>query len=996
MRHRSPARHRRALLASLAAAGLLGSLALTNGFAAETGAADSSGKPQDVRLLDTLTVPAGTTELGMPFGGLSGIDYDPRSGEYVAVSDDRSENGKARFYTLRLPLDGAEFADDKPDLDGLTVLADTTGEPFAPKAVDPEAIRWTPGGESLLWTSEGASSAGQPAFVREAATSGGYVRELPLPKAYAPVRSASGTLTAGVRNNQALEGLTLSPDGRKVATITENALVQDGPAAGLTVKSPSRLLLMDRQTGKPEAEHVYEVDPISDAPTAPLPAPVGTYAADRGVSEILAINETDYLTVERSFASGVGFSIRLYWTSTLGATDVNGKDALSGTEKPMPKKLLYDFTTSGTDADNVEGITWGPRLPDGSRSLVLVADDNFGFNGSVTKFHLLSVRSGLLAHRTPDVNGDGAVSAKDLAALPTAGPAGDLDGNGRTDAVDIRLWISYTRTFPTVQKQPATVDVQLLSFNDFHGNLEPPTGRDANLGSKLDPKSTPVGGAEYLAARLGQLRQGADTSLTVAAGDIIGASPFLSGLFHDEPTVESMEKLHLDVTSVGNHEFDEGTGELLRMQHGGCHPEDGCFIKDEPYNGAGFPWLAANVIDRTSGKPLLAPTWTKKVEGVKVGFIGMTLEGTPEVTGQSGIKSVRFLDEVRTANASARELRRQGVEAIVVLLHEGGVQAGSYGQCDGISGPIVDIAKNLDPAIDTVVTGHTHQPYICSLPDPAGNPRLITSASSFGRVVTETRLPVDRRTGDVVRDQVAAMNHLVTRTGAKDADQTAVIDKWKALSAPLANRVVGSVTADITRSETRDAESDLGNLVADAQLAATSAPERGGAQIALMNPGGVRADLVYPSSSGGEAPGEITYAEAFAVQPFAGSLVSVSLTGAQIERILEEQFNDSGARAPTLVLGVSKGLTYAFSRSAPVGDRIDPASIKLNGEPLRPGATYRVTANTFLAAGGDGFTTFAEGTDTVGGGDDIAALTDYLTANSPASPPGTDRVTELP
>ncbi|MEV6171436.1 esterase-like activity of phytase family protein [Streptomyces sp. NPDC051954] len=454
MCHKSPARRRRAFLASLATAGLLAGPALTNAFAAEA-EADRSRKSQDVRLLDTLTVPAGTTELGMPFGGLSGIDYNPRSGEYVAISDDRSENGKARFYTLRLPLDGAAFAEAKPALDGLIVLVDTTGEPFAPKAVDPEAIRWTPGGRSLLWTSEGASSAGQPAFVREAATSGGYVRELPLPKAYAPVRSASGTLTAGVRNNQALEGLALSPDGRTVTTITENALVQDGPAAGLTVKSPSRLLLMDRRTGEPKGEHVYEVDPISDAPTAPLPPPVGTYAADRGVSEILAINETDYLTVERSFASGVGFSIRLYWTSTIGAADVNGKEALSGTEKPMPmpKKLLYDFTTSGTDADNVEGITWGPQLPDGSRSLVLVADDNFGFNGSVTKFHLLSVRPDLLATRTPDVNGDGVVSAKDLAALPTAGPAGDLDGNGRTDAADVRLWISYTRAFPTTQKR---------------------------------------------------------------------------------------------------------------------------------------------------------------------------------------------------------------------------------------------------------------------------------------------------------------------------------------------------------------------------------------------------------------------------------------------------------------------------------------------------------------------------------------------------------------
>jgi hypothetical protein len=385
-------------------------VSFANGFAAESGA-DTAAKPQDVRLLDTLTVPAGTMEFGMPFGGLSGIDYASESGTYTALSDDRLENGKARFYTLRLPLDGAAFADDKPGLHGLTVLDDTNGEPFAAKAVDPEAIRRTPDGEGLLWTSEGASSSGQPAFVRAATTSGGYVRELPLPQAYAPVRSASGTLTAGVRNNQALEGLALSPDGDKAVTITENALVQDGPAAGLTAKSPSRLLVMDRRTGKPEAEHVYEVAR----------------------------------------------------TSTISATDVSGQEALSGSEKPMPKKLLYDFTASGTDADttdNAEGITWGPKLPDGSRSLVLVADDNFGFNGSVTKFHLLSVRSGLLANRTPDVNGDGAVNAKDLAAIRASGAAGDLDGNGRTDNGDVRLWISYTRAFPTVQKPPSTVDVR--------------------------------------------------------------------------------------------------------------------------------------------------------------------------------------------------------------------------------------------------------------------------------------------------------------------------------------------------------------------------------------------------------------------------------------------------------------------------------------------------------------------------------------------------------
>lgn len=374
----------RTLLGGLAAAGFLTTVLPASAVAA------ADERPAAVSLLDTMTVPAGTTGYGMPFGGLSGIDYDRRSGRYVAISDDRSENGEARFYTLRLPLRGGAFAE--PVVEGLTVLDDTDGEPFAPKAVDPEAVRWTPGGGSLLWTSEGASGSGQPAFLREATPDGAYVRELPLPESYAPVRDDAGKLVAGVRNNQALEGLTLTPDGRKAVTVTENALVQDGPAASLTSGSPSRLLVSDRRTGRPEDQYVYEVDPVSDAPTAPLPPPVNTFSSDRGVSEILALSSTDFITVERSFASGVGFAVRLYWTTTRGATEVSGERALTGTETPMRKKLLFDFTSSATDADNVEGITWGPVLPDGSRSLVLVSDDNFGFNGGTTKFHLLAVR----------------------------------------------------------------------------------------------------------------------------------------------------------------------------------------------------------------------------------------------------------------------------------------------------------------------------------------------------------------------------------------------------------------------------------------------------------------------------------------------------------------------------------------------------------------------------------------------------------------------------
>lgn len=541
--------------------------------------------------------------------------------------------------------------------------------------------------------------------------------------------------------------------------------------------------------------------------------------------------------------------------------------------------------------------------------------------------------------------------------------------------------------------KPKDIELQVLSFNDFHGHLQPPSGTDETLGATLDPSATKVGGAEYLSSTLTALRSKARYSQTVAAGDLIGGSPFLSGLFHDEPAVESLNALGLDVSSVGNHEFDEGVTELLRMQRGGCHPVDGCYAPwgKRGYPGADFPWLAANVVRERNGRTVLPGTWVTKVKGVKVGYIGMTLEDTPTLVAQSGIKGIEFRDEVTTANRAARELRRQGVQTIIVLLHEGGLQAGTYQQCNGISGPIVTIAEDLDPEIDLVVTGHTHQPYVCSIPDPAGKPRLVTSASSFGRVVTETTLTINPRTGDVRRNKSTATNHLVTRTDP-DPAQTAIIKRWDAASAPIANRVVGSITADLNRSPNRDTESTLANAIADAQLDATAAPGDGGAQLALMNPGGVRADLTYAKISGGEQPGQVTFGEAFQVQPFGNLLVTMDLTGAQIERLLEQQAVSGrpGGR-DVLILGVSRGLTFSYDRTAPFGSRIDPASIQLNGVTLSPTTTYRVTTNNFLADGGDAFSVFTEGTNRTGGGDDLAAFTDYLAASSPLAPPA-DRI----
>lgn len=568
--------------------------------------------------------------------------------------------------------------------------------------------------------------------------------------------------------------------------------------------------------------------------------------------------------------------------------------------------------------------------------------------------------------------------------------------------------------------KPPPVDLQILSFNDYHGHLEPPTGSDGNITTKTGPVL--AGGSEYLTTHLRDLRQGHRNSLTVAAGDLIGGSPFLSGLFKDEPSVETLNNLGLDVSSVGNHEFDEGVPELLRMQYGGCHPVEGCFDSDG-YSGAKYQYLAANVVykkgvevtppayskgygawfgDRT-GRTVLPPTTVKYVKGIPVGFIGMTLEGTPELVAQAGIKDVDFKDEVATANLAAKDLRRRGVEAIVVLLHEGGIPptGATYdydcnaGQSADISGPIVDIAKNLSPKIDMVVTGHTHYAYTCNIPDPSGHARWVTSAQSYGRLITETNLQLDPKSEDVIRSSVKPVQHVVTRDVAPAADQTAAIAKWRGLAGPIANRVVGSITGDVTRSVSRDGESSLGDLIADAQLAATSAASAGGAQMAFMNPGGVRADLTYAPSPAGEAPGAVTYGESFTVQPFGNLLVSMTLTGAQIDTMLEQQWTtNTDGSIRFLHLGVSNGFSYTRSLSAPVGSKV--SNITLNGAAVSPTATYRVTVNSFLADGGDGFTVLREGTDRVGGGVDLDAFNTYLAANSPVAPPAPTRVVVTP
>jgi len=541
------------------------------------------------------------------------------------------------------------------------------------------------------------------------------------------------------------------------------------------------------------------------------------------------------------------------------------------------------------------------------------------------------------------------------------------------------------------------IDLQLLAFNDYHGHLE------ASTPGNID--GAPAGGSEYLSTMLSELRQGHKYSLTVAAGDLIGGSPAFSGLFHDEPSVESLNAMQLDISSVGNHEFDEGVTELLRMQNGGCHPVDGCYFPDEPYAGANFNWLAANVVNEATGETPLPPYWIERFNNVNVAFIGMTLEATDTLVAAAGIQGWDFLDEAETANALVPELQAKGVEAIVVLLHEGGSQTpppGAVDACVGISGPIVAINDALDPAIDVLITGHTHLPYNCVLPDAAGQPRIVTSAYSYGRVVSELNLVLDKRTHDVRRDLSAATNHAVIQADlAPDPALTAIIAKWQPLYDAAGTTPVGTISADINRGGTppgtdRGVESPAGNLVADAQLWATSA---NGAAIAFMNPGGVRSDLTYAQSqTPPEGDGVVTYGEAFTFQPFGNTLLTFPMTGAQIQSVLEEQCQPAGSSRPFLHLGVSDGFTYDLSKTIVAGDctSVTVSNVMLNGVPLAPAATYNVTVNNFLADGGDNFGTFATITaPRLDGGNDLLALINYLGTFSPVDPPPTDRVNEL-
>ena len=553
----------------------------------------------------------------------------------------------------------------------------------------------------------------------------------------------------------------------------------------------------------------------------------------------------------------------------------------------------------------------------------------------------------------------------------------------------------------TVRDAPGEpVTVKIVGLNDFHGNLEPlarPIGLTGEDGATHEVRA---GGAAYLASAVARHRQGGDHSLVIAAGDLIGASPLVSSLFLDEPTVGAMNRLGLDFNAVGNHEFDRGWRELKRIQDGGCEKfglREPCAVEPD-FGGADFAFLAANVVTE-SGETLFPGSAIRRFGSgdgaVSVGVIGLTLEDTPTLVTPSGVAGLTFGDEAEAINALVPQLERDGADAIVVAIHQGLAPGPGtpFSGCGAIAGPLREVLERLDPRVDLVISGHTHRSYVCDFAavDPARG-FTVTSAGYGGSMLTDIALTIDPAANAVTG--VTAHNVVVQNAAANgeaadpafatfepDPEIAAYVARYAAAAHDAESRPVGKISGPAPDPGPATEETSLGNLIADAQLFAT---RDAGAQIALMNNSGVRA-AILPAEDG-----TVTFGDIYAAQPFGNALVTKTFTGAQLLALLEQQFDEEGF---VQTFSVSEGFALRYDMARPSGSRV--VSATLEGVPIDPAANYRVTMNSFLAAGGDTFTVFAQGTDAVTGPIDLDAMEAYLGAVDMRQLPDIGRVAGL-
>ncbi|HEY3361868.1 MAG TPA: bifunctional metallophosphatase/5'-nucleotidase [Methanosarcina sp.] len=534
------------------------------------------------------------------------------------------------------------------------------------------------------------------------------------------------------------------------------------------------------------------------------------------------------------------------------------------------------------------------------------------------------------------------------------------------------------------EPENGTTKIQILAINDLHGQLEPPASKIVvGYNETGAPITVNAGGAEYLATHIKRLSSENPNTFFVSAGDSMGASPSVSALFHDEPTIKALNTMGLDFSAVGNHDLDKGPDELMRIQNGGNYPTDGS-LNNSSFEGAQFQFLAANIVNESTNSTIFPAYNITYIQGIPVGFIGVALKDTPSIVVPSGVKGLKFLDEAETINKYVKKLKSMGVKTIVVIIHDGGSQEGLYNESLNMAGPIADVVNATDDEVDVFVTGHTHKAYNAVI-----DGRIVTEAGSAGSVLTDIDLVISNETHDVIEGK--ARNIIVSRDVPKDTEISELIKKYESLAAPITNRVIGNITGNITTEANNSGESVLGDLVADAQLNATYNPNSGGAVVAFTNPGGIRNDLIYDQLSGGERPGQVTYGEAFGVQPFKNDMITMTLNGTQIDALLEQQF-DNPSPGNNRILQVSDSFSYTWNESAPTGEKVNISSIKINGTSINPSSLYRVTVNKFLADGGDNFSVLKTGTDRTVGIIDTDAFVNYLGACSPVAPEQKNRI----
>lgn len=508
-----------------------------------------------------------------------------------------------------------------------------------------------------------------------------------------------------------------------------------------------------------------------------------------------------------------------------------------------------------------------------------------------------------------------------------------------------------------------TVEVNIVAINDLHGYLQPNPWR--YKGADGIERTVNVGGIATLGGMLDQLRAKDPQLLFIGAGDLVGGSPAISAMWADEPTLEALHGMGLLLSSLGNHELDAGKAELLRQINGGCEsprPQKACKFHSN-FTGGGFPYIAANLIDTDTGKPLFPAYRIEESHGVKIAFVGAVLRDVAMIVSANGMRGLKAIDEAEAINRVIPELKAQGVNAIVAMVHQGGSTPEPFDQpdCKSLSGDIVEVAQRLDPAVDVLLSAHSHQGYLCKI-----GKLPVTQGGSYGHLLTRLTLQVTPGVHDV---KAVTFSNLLADPSQypPDTKMAALEEEVESRSNAVLMQPAGRIAVpQIINRADRNGENPMGDLICDAQLAMT---RNQGAQMAFMNLGGIRADLAQPPDQG------LTYAQVASVQPFSNTLVLMDLTGEQILALLNQQWSAEDMNP----LQVSEGFSYMWDAKRPLGDRVIPDSVRLDGKPLQRGMSYRVVANSFLAAGAERFSMFKQGTRVEDSGlGDLDAMLDYL------------------